>query len=84
MRFWNFIHNKATEDQPESVELRIEGDIVDDNHMWMYEWFDEPAAAPNPFRKELKDFKGKDITVWIDSQGGDVFAGKAKIDRRLK
>lgn len=75
MSFWKFIKNQATEDQPESVELRIEGDIVDDSHIWLYEWFDEPAAPPNSFRKELKEWKGKDITVWIDTYGGDVFAG---------
>lgn len=83
MKFWKFIENKATETEPESVELRIEGDIVDDSDVWIYEWFGEPAAAPNLFREELSNYKGKDITVWIDSYGGSVFAG-ASIYNALK
>lgn len=74
MPFWKFIVNQATETEPESVELRIEGDIVDDDEVWIYEWFGEPATAPNAFRDELSQYKGKDITVWIDSYGGSVFA----------
>lgn len=83
MKFWRFIENKATETEPESIELRIEGDIVDDSDVWIYEWFGEPAAAPNLFRDELSNYKGKDITVWIDSYGGSVFAG-ASIYNALK
>ncbi len=82
-KFWNFIKNEATETQPESVELRIEGDIVDDGDVWIYEWFGEPATAPNAFRNELNEFKGKDLTVWISSYGGSVFAG-ASIFNALK
>jgi len=73
-RFWKFIHNKATENEPESVELRIEGDIVDDDDVWIYELFGESAASPNAFKDELNQFKGKDITVSISSYGGSVFA----------
>jgi ATP-dependent Clp protease, protease subunit len=72
--FWNFIVNAATDGQPETVELRIDGDIVSDSDAWIYEWFGEPAASPNAFREELKQHDGKDITLWIDSYGGDVFA----------
>ncbi len=83
MKFWKFISNKATETQPESVELRIEGDIVDDGEVWVYEWFGEKATAPNAFKEELNQYKGKDLTVWIDSYGGSVFAG-ASIYNALK
>ena len=83
MKFWNFIKNKATETELESVELRIEGDIVDDGDAWIYEWFGEPATAPNAFKDELSEFKGQDLTVWIDSYGGSVFAG-ASIYNALK
>ena len=74
MPFWKFIVNQATETEPESVELRIEGDIVDDDEAWLYEWFGMPSTSPNAFKEELSQFKGKDITVWIDSYGGSVFA----------
>lgn len=69
MKFWNF------KEKDETIELRIEGDIISDNEAWIYEWFDIPAASPNQFRSELKEHDGKDIVVWIDSYGGDVFAG---------
>lgn len=82
-KFWNFVKNEATETEPESVELRIEGDIVDDNNVWMYEWFGEPSASPNAFKEELNKYNGQDLTVWIDSYGGSVFAG-ASIYNSLK
>lgn len=73
-KFWNFIKNAASEDVPENIELRISGDIVSDNDAWIYEWFGEKVASPNAFREELSEYNNKDITVWIDSYGGDVFA----------
>lgn len=69
MRFWNFL--ASADDQ---VELRIEGEIVSDDDAWIYEWFGIPVASPNAFKSELANHKNKDITVWIDSWGGDVFA----------
>ena len=74
MKFWNFIQNAATETEAESVELRIEGDIVDNEMAWIYEWFGIPATSPNAFRAELAQYAGKNIIVWIDSYGGSVFA----------
>jgi len=73
-RFWNFIRNAATETEPESAELRIEGEIVDDDDVWIYEWYGIKAAAPNAFRDELEKLAGIDITVTINSYGGNVFA----------
>jgi len=70
-KFWNFIKNENNDDE---IELRIEGDIIDDDYAWLYEWFGIPATSPNAFREELSQYKGKNITVWIDSYGGSVFA----------
>lgn len=83
MPFWKFIRNQASAETPESIELRIEGDIIDDGDLWLYEWFGEPATAPNAFKEKLKEFSGQDLTVWIDSYGGSVFAG-ASIYNALK
>lgn len=76
-KFWNFIKNGATETEVESVELHIKGDIVDDSQVWLYEWLDEQATAPNLFKDELSQYKGKDLTIVIDSYGGDLFAGES-------
>jgi ATP-dependent Clp protease protease subunit len=76
-KFWEFkpiVKNEATSGEPESVELWINGTIADDDDVWLYEWFGMQATAPNTFRNELKQYAGKDITVWIDSPGGDTFA----------
>ncbi|TGE36879.1 Clp protease ClpP [Desulfosporosinus fructosivorans] len=73
-RFWQFIRNQASGTTPENIELRIEGNIVDSEDAWLYEWFGIPAASPNAFRIELAQYAGKDITLWVDSYGGSVFA----------
>ena len=73
-KFWKFITNKTNDSQNEEVELRIQGDIVSDDDVWIYEWLGFDCASPNVFRDELKQYDGKDITVWIDSYGGEVFA----------
>ncbi len=72
-KFWNFIKNEADEN---AVDLRIDGEIVsdDDDDAWIYEWFGIPVTTPNAFRTALAEHKGKNINVWIDSWGGDVFA----------
>ena len=72
MAFWNFV-NKAETD-PETVELRIDGDIIDDDDAWLYEWFGITAASPNAFKAELKQHEGKNIELWINSRGGSVWA----------
>ena len=69
MRFWRFLARSDAE-----AELRIDGEIVDDDDAWLYEWLGISYAAPNTFRQELAQHKGKNLTVWIDSIGGVVWA----------
>lgn len=81
-RFWNFsvVNENGGENAPpgqtpkQNVELRISGDIVDDEDMWFYEMFGDPATSPNTFRQALSAYKGQDITVWINSPGGSTVA----------
>lgn len=68
-KFWNFAPKDET-----TVELRIDGDIIDDSDVWLYEWVNETYTAPNAFRDALNAYKGMNINVWIDSFGGSVFA----------
>ena len=70
MSFWNFIKNEV---DGEDVELRIEGDIVMEEDFWSW-LFDIETTTPKGFREQLAEHKGKNITVWINSYGGDVFA----------
>lgn len=62
MAFYRFI-NKA---EGEPAELVIDGPI--DSKVW---WGDE--VTPKAFKAELNSKKG-DLTVWINSPGGDCFA----------
>lgn len=84
MPFWNFkrvIKNQGENDEgKEVIELRIEGDIVDDDRVWLYEWFEEPCTSPNTFREELKQYEGETLEVIINSYGGDVFAAASIYD----
>ena len=60
-KFWNFIRNDAGE-----RVLRLEGPIDEESF-----WGDE--VTPSAFRDELEAEEG-DVTVWINSPGGNVFA----------
>lgn len=75
-KFWNF-QNKT---DSEEIELLIEGDIIDYDDVWLYEWFGIPHVGKNKFRNELNKYKDKDIVVKIDSNGGNVWAATGIYD----
>ena len=60
-KFWNWVH-----DDGGGRILRLEGPIDSENF-----WGDE--ITPQMFREDLEAEDG-DITVWINSPGGNVFA----------
>lgn len=60
-KFWNFIT-----DEENGSELRLDGAISE------YSWWDDDVT-PKAFRDDLAQMTG-DLTVWINSPGGDVFA----------
>ena len=68
MKFWNLV--KSDQD----AELRIDGDIIDDDNAWLYEWLEMSYSSPNALRDELAALGDRPLTVWIDSYGGSVFA----------
>nr|DAN25204.1 MAG TPA: major capsid protein [Caudoviricetes sp.] len=65
MKFWKWSNSVSSNNQ----ELILDGPIASDT--W---WGDE--VTPDLFREELKQHAG-DLTVVINSPGGDVFAGLA-------
>lgn len=69
-KFWSWIH-----DESGGRVLRLDGPIDED-----YFWGDE--VTPRAFRQELEADSG-DITVWINSPGGNVFSA-AEIYTMLK
>lgn len=69
-RFYNFI---PPEKDTDPVELRIDGDILMDDDLWAVMFGDE-VVTPKGFLGDLQQYQGRDITLWINSYGGDVYA----------
>jgi len=61
-KFWNWVRNEDTG----AAELIFNGPISEDT------WFGD-EITPAMFRNELSKVSG-DLTVWLNSPGGDVFA----------
>ena len=70
-KFWNWIRNETDEERT----LVLNGEISDET------WFGD-EVTPKLFEKELNARAGN-VTVWINSPGGDVFAA-AQIYNMLK
>ena len=65
-KFWNWTNLTPTETEPEQRILTLNGTIAEES------WFDDDIT-PQLFREELNAGSG-DITVWINSPGGDCVA----------
>lgn len=63
MKFWNWTTSK---EEPSERILLISGVIAEDS------WFDD-QVSPQQFKEDLENGEG-DITVWINSPGGDCIA----------
>lgn len=56
------------------MEIEIKGDIINDDDSWFYDWFGDSYTSPKAINNKLKEANGQDITVKINSPGGDVFS----------
>ena len=65
-KFWNWTNQAPTKTEPEQRILMLNGTIAEES------WFDDDIT-PQLFREELNAGSG-DITVWINSPGGDCVA----------
>ena len=65
-KFWNWTNLAATETAPEERILHLNGTIAEES------WFDDDVT-PQLFKDELMSGTG-DVTVWINSPGGDCVA----------
>ena len=65
-KFWNFIRDESDSGEDAPRSLFLTGEISETS------WFGD-EVTPKLFRDELESGSG-DITVWINSPGGDVFA----------
>lgn len=63
-----------------AAEIYISGAIVDDDIGGYFEAWDDPGTGyewPKEIREQLDALKGKDLTIYINSDGGVVNAGVA-------
>ena len=65
-KFWNWKISQNNKDEPNEAVLYLNGTIAEES------WFDDDVT-PKIFKEELENHQG-DITVWINSPGGDCIA----------
>lgn len=65
-KFWNWKTIQNNKDEPSESVLFLNGTIAEES------WFDDDVT-PKIFKEELELHQG-DITVWINSPGGDCIA----------
>jgi ATP-dependent Clp protease protease subunit len=65
-KFWNWVKNEAPDSFGSERTLYLDGEISDET------WYGD-EVTPKLFKDELNSGEGN-ITLWINSPGGDVFA----------
>lgn len=56
-------------------KINIKGEIIPNDHKWIYDLFDIENTTPKDVEKALEEANGENIEVIINSPGGDVFSG---------
>lgn len=57
------------------MRIDVKGTIVSNGDKWIYEWFEYDATCPNDVNKVIAQANGEPLEVYINSGGGDIFAG---------
>lgn len=57
------------------MRIDVKGTIVPNDDKWIYEWFEYDATCPNDVNKVIDQANGEPLDVYINSGGGDIFAG---------
>lgn len=56
------------------VTIDIKGDIIEDDHQWLYDWIGWSYTSAKNVNKKLQEANGQPVTLKINSPGGSVFA----------
>lgn len=65
------------------IKIDINGPIISNDLKWIYDWFEIEATSPKDVISKLREAKGDEVEISINSGGGDVYAG-AEIYTALK
>ena len=58
------------------MRMQLNGYVVADEDVWLYDWFDIPAFSPAAVRDAIdQNPEGEDLVLEVNSGGGSVFAG---------
>lgn len=57
------------------MRIDVKGTIITNDDKWVYDWCEIENTAPNMVRKAMDEAMGQPLDVYINSGGGDVFAG---------
>ncbi|MBO5032162.1 MAG: Clp protease ClpP [Lachnospiraceae bacterium] len=57
------------------TSINVKGTIVNNDDKWIYDWMGYAAICPKDIAAELEEAGGDDVTLIVNSGGGDVFAG---------
>lgn len=55
--------------------VKVTGAIVQNEDKWIYDWFEMDSTCANDVEKALIEANGEDVTIQINSPGGDIGAG---------
>lgn len=56
------------------MDIEVKGDITSDDMAWIYDWLGISYTSPKKVNDALIKANGEDVTVKINSGGGDIFA----------
>lgn len=56
-------------------EITVNGTIVSGEDAWIYDWFGIECTSPKKISEGLTEADGDDVTVLVNSGGGDLMAG---------
>ncbi|MBQ7677142.1 MAG: Clp protease ClpP, partial [Lachnospiraceae bacterium] len=57
------------------MKINVKGTVIPDTYAWIYDYFEEPYVSPSIVHDALEEAEGEDVDIYINSGGGDVFAG---------
>lgn len=58
------------------MRIKLNGEVVSDGDLWLYDWFKIPAFSPQGVRDAIEATpEGEDLVLEINSGGGSAFAG---------
>lgn len=57
------------------MRIDVKGTIIPSEDKWVYDWLGYDSTSPNDINQALEKANGERVDVYINSGGGDVFAG---------